>query len=116
MGDEAGRAETERRYAALPADRTPASRYLRYACYGVFGLTVLVWLVGAVLRPNHFRLDELWFLVLLFVVPGAMVLGSLWVLLDRAWWRMLLGLFLLLPAGAVWVLVLLLAYSGFRVH
>ena len=94
----------------------PRAQFLRYSIAAIYGLTALIWSYSFFNDMVVHRPADFWFLVLTFVVPAAMLLGALWVLVDKAPWRMVVGLFLLLPAGAVWLLSLLLVLSGFRIH
>ena len=69
--------------------------YLRYSGFIVYGLTAAVWGYGFLVHSPGLRVDELWFALLLAIVPASMVFGSMWVLLNAAWWRPLLGVVLL---------------------
>lgn len=92
------------------------TRYLRYSALFAFGVTAIVWIYGFSAHPQQLRIDEVWFALLLFVVPTSMVIGAVWLVLDKAWWRLVLGAALLVTSIVVWGAILLFAYIGFRIH
>ncbi|MGI9327433.1 MAG: hypothetical protein ACR2PZ_19600 [Pseudomonadales bacterium] len=92
------------------------TQYVKNSALVAFGITTIVWLYGVSAHPQQLRMDEVGFALLLFIVPTSMVIGAVWVALDKAWWRVVLGAALLVPSIAVWGAILLFAYAGFRIH
>ena len=80
----------------------------------VYTVTAIVWFAG--LWDYTFYARDFWFHVVLFLLPGGLVVLSAWlILMDRVWARVL-GAVLALPCLGIWVLSLLLAYGEFRIH
>jgi hypothetical protein len=90
--------------------------YLRYTAFIVYGVTAVVGTYGVVVHPGQVRVEEIWFALILCVVSASMVLGAVWVVLNEAWWRPVVGLILLVPSVIIWGGILLIAYAGFRLH
>ena len=89
-------------------------RSLTCSTLAVFLVTAVVWIAG--LWDYTFYTRDFWFYVVLFRVPGGLVCISAWLIfMDRIWARVL-GVLLVLPSLAIWVLSLLLAYGKFRIH
>lgn len=94
----------------------PAERYPLFATLVIFGITATVWMHAFATKTIRLRSEEIAILGLLFVVPAGLVSAAIWIMLDRRWWRILLGIVLLVPALGIWVLSLMLANAGFRIH
>ena len=94
----------------------PKERYPLFGTLAIFGITAVVWIHAFVTKNIPLRSEEIAFLGLLFVVPAGLVSAAIWTMLDARWWRILLGVVLLLPGTVVWGLSLLLANAGFKVH
>ncbi|NNC67378.1 MAG: hypothetical protein HKN83_05020 [Gammaproteobacteria bacterium] len=90
--------------------------YLRYAATFIYGISGLVLAWALVTHTLRLRADDVWFALLLLVVPATMVFGAVWVFLDKTWWRPVLVFILLVPSVTLWGAVLLYAYAGFRIH
>ncbi len=71
---------------------------------------------AVVTDPGQVRADDVWFALLLCGVPAAMLIGAAWIALDKATWRIVLGIVLLVPSLALWGAIMLYAYAGFRIH
>ena len=73
-------------------------------------------LYGLAAHTGTIRADEIWFAVILCIVPATMVVGAVWIILGKASWNPLLGLALLVPSVTLWAAILVFAYLGFRLH
>ena len=74
------------------------------------------WVYGYLSVSHGYYWRDLWFHIILFSTPVALVALSLWVAFHPKLWRKLLGCVLLVPSLLIWVLYLLLAAGGFRIH
>ena len=81
---------------------------------GIYVTTAVVWIAG--LWDYTFYARDFWFHVVLFLVPGGLVAGSIWLIFRECTWVRVLGAVLALPSLATWILSLLLAYGEFRIH
>lgn len=94
----------------------PNKKYSQFATVAIFGITAAVWVYSFSALNIPVRADEIAIFVLLFVVPAGLVSGATWIMLDVHWWRILLGILVLLPSIAIWVLSLMLVSAGFKIH
>lgn len=90
--------------------------YSLIASLAIFGITLIVWVHSFVTLNIPIHTNEVALLGLIFVVPAAWVSAAIWVMLDARLWRQLLGVLLLLPGVAIWVLSLMLVSVGFKIH
>jgi len=89
-------------------------RRIALVAAGIYLITAIVWTAG--LYDEKLYARDFWFYVVLFLVPGGLVLLSVWLIfIDRVWTRVL-GVLLVLPSLGIWILSLLLAYGEFRIH
>lgn len=85
-----------------------------YTAVPVFLVTAVVWIAG--LWDYTFYPRDFWFYVVIFLLPGGLVVLSAWLIfIDRIWTRVL-GAVLVLPSLGIWILSLMLAYGEFRIH
>lgn len=82
----------------------------------IFGATAILWGWNVFRSFRRLTAADFWFLLLLLVIPSGLVVFSLWVMIDRAWWRRVVGALILLPALAIWILTMMFAHAGFRIH
>lgn len=94
----------------------PRKRYPLFASLAIFGITAVVWVHSFLTLNITVRSNEIALLGLIFVVPAGLVSAAVWVMLDARWWRILLGIALLVPGSVLWILSLLLTSAGFRIH
>ena len=90
------------------------TRRVAYAAGAVYLVTSVVWFAG--LRDYTFYARDFWFYVVMFLVPGGLVVGSAWLVLTARVWARVLGALLALPCLGIWILSLMLAYGEFRIH
>jgi hypothetical protein len=87
---------------------------LIYSAVPVFLATTIAWIIGV---SNHtFLAKEFWLYVGIFLIPGLLVCGCSWLIFHSQLWRRILGLIILVPCLAIWVLSLLLVSNGFKIH
>lgn len=85
-----------------------------YVAAVVYLVTAVVWTIGV---TNHrFLWSEFWIYVGIFLLPGGLVCLSAWLIFMERLWARFVGIVLVLPALALWVVSLLLVYAGFRIH
>jgi len=89
-------------------------RSLSYSAIPVFLITGVVW--GIAVSKHTFYAREFWLYVGIFTIPAAFVCGSCWMIFSRQIWRRIVGLVLVIPSLAVWLLSLLLVSVGFKIH
>ena len=92
------------------------TNYSLIASLVIFGITLIVWVYSFITVNIPIHTNEIALLGLIFVVPAAWVSGAIWVMLDARLWRQLLGVLLLLPGIAAWVISLMLVSVGFKIH
>jgi hypothetical protein len=80
----------------------------------VFMITATVWAIG--ISRHRFLPSEFWLYLAIFLVPAALVCGSVWLILIRRTWVRVLGVVLALPSLAMWAVSLMLVCGGFRIH
>lgn len=89
-------------------------RKLVFSGVSVYAVTAIVWIAG--LWDHTLYARDFWFYVVMFLVPGGLVVLSAWLIfMDRIWARVL-GAALALPCLGIWILSLMLAYGEFRIH
>jgi len=85
-----------------------------YTAIPVFLTTTIVWIIGV---SNHtFLAREFWLYVGIFLVPAMLVCGCSWLVFHGQRWRRAIGMIMLVPCLGIWVLSLMLVYSGFKIH
>jgi len=91
-----------------------APKSLIYSAIPIFLTTAIVWAIGV--SSHTFLAREFWLYVGIFLVPALLVCGCLWLIFHGQLWRRVTGLILVFPCLGIWVLSLLLVYSGFKIH
>ena len=89
-------------------------RSLLYSALPVFVLTSIVWIYGV--SRHTFLASEIGIYVGIFLVPGAAVCTSIWLVFQERTWLRVTGALLVVPSLALWALSLLLVSIGFRIH
>ena len=105
------RSSANRESVPLPK-RLPKS--LIISAVPVFLITSAAWIYGV--SRHTFLAQELGIYIGIFIVPGAAVCASIWLILQRRTWGRVAGLLLIVPSLAVWTVSLLLVANGFRIH
>lgn len=87
---------------------------LIYSAVPVFLTTTIVWIFGV---SNHtFLANEFWLYVGIYLIPAVLVCVCSWLIFNRKPWYRLIGLIAIIPCAGIWVISLLLVYSGFKIH
>lgn len=89
-------------------------RSLLYAAPPVFIVTGIVWIYGV--SRHTFLASEIGLYVGIFLIPGAAVCTSIWLIFQKRTWLRVTGALLVVPSLALWALSLLLVSIGFRIH
>ena len=87
---------------------------LLYSAVPVFLLTGAVWVYGV--SRHTFLASEIGLYVGIFLIPGAAVCTSIWLIFQKRTWVRVTGALLVVPSLALWALSLLLVSIGFRIH
>ena len=90
------------------------TRKVVYSALLIYAVTAIVWIAG--LQDYTFYARDFWFHVVIFLLPGGLVVLSAWLIFMERVWTRVLGALLALPCLGIWVLALLLAYGEFRIH
>ena len=93
---------------------SPVPRSLVYTVVTVFSITSAVWIYGV--THHRFLASEIGIYIGIFLIPGAAVCTSIWLLLRKRPWNRIAGAILLIPGLGIWVLSLMLVSVGFRIH
>lgn len=80
----------------------------------VFLITSIVWIYGV--SRHTFLVQEIGIYIGIFLIPGAAVCASVWLIVQQRTWAHVVGLLLILPSLAIWIVSLLLVANGFRIH
>ena len=92
----------------------PVPKGLTYTAILVFLATAVVWTISV---SNHtFLAREFWLYVGIFLIPAMLVCGCSWLIFHGQRWRRAIGMIMLVPCLGIWVLSLMLVYSGFNIH
>ena len=89
-------------------------RSVVYTAVPVYLLTAAAWAIG--ISNHRFLWSEFWLYALIFLVPAGLVCVSSWLLFMQRTWARVLGIVMVLPSAAIWLLSLLLVSNGFRIH
>lgn len=89
-------------------------RSIALSALPVFAITSAVWIYGV--THHRFLANEIGIYVGIFLIPGAAICTSIWLLFRKQLWSRITGAILLLPSLSVWVLSLMLVSVGFKIH
>ena len=89
-------------------------RSLIFSALPVFIATSAVWIYGV--SRHTFLASEIGIYIGIFLIPGAAVCTSIWLIFQNRTWGRVVGLLLLFPSLAIWAVSLLLVANGFRIH
>lgn len=87
---------------------------IKYSAVIIFAINTGVWIYG--LSKHRFLFNEIWLYLAIFLVPGLVILGSMWLMGKPPTWRRVLGFLIFLAGMVVWLVSLLLVYGGFKIH
>ena len=87
---------------------------LVFSVPAVFLVTGIVWIYGV--SRHTFLASEIGIYVGMFLIPGAAVCTSFWLIFQKRTWLRVTGALLIVPCLALWALSLLLVSIGFRIH
>ena len=87
---------------------------LIFSVLPVFLATSIVWIYGV--SRHTFLASEIGIYVGMFLVPGAAVCTSIWLIFQKRTWGRVTGFLLLLPSLAIWAVSLLLVAIDFKIH
>ena len=85
-----------------------------YTAILVFLTTAVVWIVGV--SSHTFLVREFWLYAGFFLIPATLVCGCSWLIFHGQRWRRAIGMIMLVPCLGIWILSLMLVYSGFKIH